>query len=49
MGAIRRERIRKLCAGECENAKRLSAVIAKGPPPVETAAADKKPAAPKLN
>ncbi len=42
-------RIRKLCGGECGQAKRLSGVITKGPPPVETASADKNvKAAPKL-
>lgn len=43
------ERIRKLCAGECDNAKRLAVSIAKGPPPIVTAAAEKKPEPPKVN
>lgn len=43
------DRIRKLCAGECDNAKRLAAAIAKGPPPIVTAAADKKPLEAKAN
>jgi len=42
-------RIRKLCEGECANAQRLSAAIAKGPPPVVTAAAEKKPVVTKPN
>lgn len=32
-------RIRQLCKGECSQAQRLSAVIAKGPPKTQTAAA----------
>lgn len=44
------DRIRKLCGGECSEATQLAAVIAKGPPPVETAAAEKPAApAPKVN
>jgi Tfp pilus assembly protein PilF len=40
------ERIRTICAAECDYAKRLAAAIAKGPPPVVTAA-NKLTAAPK--
>jgi Tfp pilus assembly protein PilF len=44
------ERIRKLCGGECAQATQLASTIAKGPPPVVTAAADKPaPPAPKVN
>lgn len=43
------ERIRKLCAGDCANATRLSAAITKGPPPIVTAAAEKKPEPAKAN
>lgn len=42
------ERIRKLCQAECDQARTLAAVIAKGPPPVVTADA-KQGVAPKVN
>jgi Tfp pilus assembly protein PilF len=44
------ERIRKLCEGDCAQAKQLAASIAKGPPPVVTASTERATTpAPKVN